>query len=144
MSEPPHPEEGAQRLSRRMGGHRRASCFETLAALAPQHEDAHDCEGSAGEPLRPLNRIHAVGFPAGLIEAAGLAERGLHRRQIVGRGPTAAVRLLRRREPAAVLALHVLRRSGAALRGLAHGGGRRMLLARAAARLRSWAAPCVA
>src|SRR6185369_1875358 len=46
--------------------------------------------GSAGESFRPLNRIHAVGFPAGLIEAAGLAERRLHRRQVVGRGPTAA------------------------------------------------------
>src|SRR3954452_12814089 len=95
---------------------------------------------SAGEPLRPLNRIHAVGFPAGLIEAARLAERGLNRGKVVGRGPAAAFRLLRRREAAAVLALHVLRRSGAALRGLAHGGGRRMLLARAAARLRGWAA----
>jgi hypothetical protein len=37
---PPHPEEGAQRLSRRMGGHARTSCFETLTAFAPQHEVA--------------------------------------------------------------------------------------------------------
>src|SRR4051794_947624 len=48
---------------------------------------------SAGEPLRPLNRIHAVGFPAGLIEAARLAERGLNRGKVVGRGPAAAFRL---------------------------------------------------
>ena len=41
-----------------------------------------------------MNGIHAVGFPTGLIEAAGLAERGLHRREVVGRGPPAAFRLL--------------------------------------------------
>jgi len=46
-----------------------------------------------------LNRIDALGFPASLIEAAGLAERGLYRGQVVRCGPTAAFRLLRRRDP---------------------------------------------
>jgi hypothetical protein len=43
--------------------------------------------------------------------------------------------VLGRGRAAAVLVLHILRRGGAALRRQAHGGGRWMLLAHAAARL---------
>jgi hypothetical protein len=51
------------------------------------------------------------------------------------------LRLLRCRGTAAALALHILRRSSAALRRLTHGGGGQVLLASAAARLRRWPSP---
>ena len=95
---------------------------------------------SAREPFRPRNGVHALGLLAALIEAAGLAERRLNRSQVVGRRPSGTLRLLRCRRAAAALALHVLRRSSAALRRLTHGGGRRMLLASTTARLRRRAA----
>jgi hypothetical protein len=84
--------------------------------------------GLASEPFGPLNGIHALGFFAGLIEAARFVERSLGGGQLIGSRPTGTFRLLGRRGPATDLALHVLGRSCASLRRLSHGSGWRMLL----------------
>jgi hypothetical protein len=84
--------------------------------------------GLASEPFGPLNGIHALGFFAALVEAARLVKSSLGPSHILGGGSTGTFRLLSRRGPAADLALHVLGRSGASLRRLAHGSGWRMLL----------------
>jgi hypothetical protein len=83
--------------------------------------------GLASEPLGPLNRIHALGFLAALIEAARFVKGSLGRSHILGGGSPGTFRLLSCRGPAADLALHVLGRSGASLRRLSHGSGWRML-----------------
>jgi hypothetical protein len=91
------------------------------------------------ESFGTLNSIHARRFVAAPIEAARFVERSLGGGQLVGSRPAGPFRLLSRRGPAADLALHVLRRSGASPCRLPHGSGRRMLLT-GAARLRGWAA----
>jgi hypothetical protein len=99
---------------------RRVPCFVANLSLCRS--------GLASEPFGPLNGIHALGFFAALVEAARLIKSSLGPSHILGGGSTGTFRLLSRRGPAADLALHVLGRSGASLRRLAHGSGWRMLL----------------